>query len=252
MFEHLDQLQHVGSAFQALNSEGALTDGMQGNVAGDDLMNPIGESQTGESGCRQDQAVVVASIEFLQARDHIAAHIFELKVRVVVAQLGQPAQRAGAYHGAFRQGLQLVAGILGIHHEGVRRIFPFGDATQHQAFGKVGGQILEGVNGDLGPPHQHLGLEFLGEQALVADFGQGHIQNLVALGGHRFHRNGQARMGLFQFSLHPVGLHHGQLAAAGGDAQMLEGHGLGIAAAQTTQSNDHPLEAAARFTIRDS
>ena len=80
------------------------------------------------------------------------------------------------------------------------------------------------MNGDIRPVHQHLGFQFLGEQSLVTDLGQSHIENLVPLGGHGLHGDFQTWMGLLEFRFHPVGLHHGQLAAAGSDAQFGEGH----------------------------
>ena len=43
-------------------------------------------------------------------------------------------------------------------------------------------------------------------------------------------------MSLLNFGFHPVGLHHGELAASGSDAQFSEGHGLGDAANQPTQA----------------
>ena len=43
-------------------------------------------------------------------------------------------------------------------------------------------------------------------------------------------------MSFFDFCFHPVGLHHGELAASGCDAQFSEGHGQGEAAKQPTQA----------------
>ena len=109
------------------------------------------------------------------------------------------------------------------------------------------------MHGDLRSTHQHLGLQFLGEQALVADFRQGHIQDFVALSGHGLHRDRQAWVGFLQFGFHPVGLHHGQLAAAGGDAQLLESHGHVETAIQPTESKAqfrsrfHRMQARGRF-----
>ena len=77
--------------------------------------------------------------------------------------------------------------IFTVDHEGVCGILAFGDASQHQSVWKIRRQILQGVNGDLSPAHEHLGFEFFGEQALVSDFGEGHVENFVALSGHGFH-----------------------------------------------------------------
>ena len=70
------------------------------------------------------------------------------------------------------------------------------------------------MHGDVRTIHQHLGFQFLREQAFVADLGQGDVQDFVALGCHGFNGDLQTGMGVLQFCFHPVGLHHGQLAAS--------------------------------------
>ena len=130
--------------------------------------------------------------------------------------------------------------VFGVQHQGICGIFPFGDAPEHQPLREIGRQVLQGMNSDIGTPDKHLGLELFCEQPLVTNFGQGYVENFVALGGHRFHGDGQSRMSLFQFGFHPVGLHHRQLASAGGDAQFGEGHWLGRSAVKTT--NSRPAE----------
>ena len=149
----------------------------------------------------------------------------------MVAQLGQAAQGTGAHHGTGGQAGEGFVGVLGVHHKSIRGVFPLGDAAQHQPLGQVGGQVLEAVDRDIGPVHQHLGLQLLGEQALVTDLGQGHIEDLVPLGGHRLDRDLETRVGLGQLIAHPMGLHHGQLAAAGGNAQLGTGHQISWQAA---------------------
>ena len=145
-------------------------------------------------------------------------------MREVVTQLGQTTQGAGAHHGAFRQGREGFVLVLLVHHQGIGGIFPLGDAAQHQALGQVRGQILQAVDGDVRTVHQHLSLKLLGEQALVTDLGQGHIEDLVPLGGHRFDGDLQAVVGLSQLVTHPMGLDHGQLAATGSNTQLGTSH----------------------------
>lgn len=89
------------------------------------------------------------------------------------------------------------------------------------------------MNGDVSTIQEHLGLQLLGEQALVTDLGQGHIEDLVPLGGHRFDADLQAPMGLGQLITHPVGLHHRQLTAARGDAQRGASHQMNLNPAAT-------------------
>ena len=46
------------------------------------------------------------------------------------------------------------------------------------------------MNSDIRPPNKHLGFEFFREQPLVANFGQGNVENFVAFGGHRLNLDG--------------------------------------------------------------
>ena len=187
-------------------------------------MDAIPQPQPAQSGCRQDQAVVDTGVELLQTGDHIPPHVLEHQMGVVVAQLGQPPQGAGAHHAALGKGGEGLLPMPLVDHQGIGGILPFGDAAQDQPLGQVGRQVLEAVHRDVGPVDQHLGLQFLGEQTLVADLGQGDIEDLVPLGGHGLDRDRQCGMGPGQFVSHPVGLDHGQLTAAGGDAQGGAGH----------------------------
>ena len=231
MFQHLDLGEHLPIPFPALDAQGPLAHGMERNGGIDQFMDAIPQPQAPQACCGQDQAIKVAGIEFFEAGDHIAPHVLKGEVGVMVAKLGEASQGAGAHHAAGGQGGQGLVLVFGMDHQGIGRIFPLGDAAEHQALGQVGGQILEAVHGDVGQIDQHLGLQFLGEQALVADLGEGHIQNLVALGGHGLNRDLQAVVGLAQLIADPMGLHHGQLAAAGGDTQGV-GHQCRVTAAQ--------------------
>ena len=68
------------------------------------------------------------------------------------------------------------------------------------------------------------GFELLDEQALAANFAQGAVQDLVALGGHaqQFHLPAQARL---EQGLDMLGLPQRQAALAGGDNDFFHGGG---------------------------
>ena len=98
MFENLNDFQHLRSIADALDSESTLPNGVKGDVTRDDLVDAVPESKPAQASGRKDQAVVLARVEFLEPGDHIPAHILELKMREVMAQLGQPAQGTGTNH----------------------------------------------------------------------------------------------------------------------------------------------------------
>ena len=64
----------------------------------------------------------------------------------------------------------------------VADILTLGNATQCQALREDGRHILHGMDGDIDLPAQHGFFDFLDEQAFAANHGQGHVEDLVALG----------------------------------------------------------------------
>jgi ABC-type cobalamin/Fe3+-siderophores transport system ATPase subunit len=61
---------------------------MERDVSGDALVNSIAEAESAESSGGQDQTVVIARVEFLKTGNDVPTNVFELKMRIVVAQLG--------------------------------------------------------------------------------------------------------------------------------------------------------------------
>jgi hypothetical protein len=88
---------------------------------------------------------------------------------------------------------------------------------------QVHGHILDGVHRQVGAALRHGHFQFLDEQALAADAGQGRIQDLVALGGHAQEFHFQAGMQRHQARLDVFGLPERELAFPGGDDDFL-GH----------------------------
>ncbi len=62
---------------------------------------------------------------------------------------------------------------------------------------------------------QQLHFEFLGEEALAADFRQRLVEDFVALGGDDFFLAFQIRVKVFQSVYHPLGLPAGESGGTG-------------------------------------
>ena len=110
---------------------------MQGNGRVNQFMDAISQPKAAKACSRKDQAIKLAGVKLLQAGNHIAPHVLEREVRVVVSKLCQTAQGAGANNTALGEGCQRFVLVLGMHHQGISGIFPLGDATQHQPIGEI-------------------------------------------------------------------------------------------------------------------
>ena len=80
------------------------------------------------------------------------------------------------------------------------------------------GHVFHGMNRDVDPSIQQGLLQFLDEQALAADLGQGGIENNIALGGHFDQLYLKVREVLLQACAHMFCLPQGELAFAGTNA----------------------------------
>ena len=87
---------------------------------------------------------------------------------------------------------------------------------QQQPWDAFGGQVLEAVDGQIGPALQHGPLDLLGEDALRADLAD-RSELLIAAGGQEDQLDLDAQ--LLQPGCNPVGLPTRQGAAAGPDSQ---------------------------------
>jgi hypothetical protein len=132
-----------------------------------------------------------------------------VKVGTKLAKLGTAAEAARAYAGAgleFRETLP---------YQGIPRVFARRHGGEDEAVGELGGEILERVDGEIGAAVEQGFLDFLGEEALGADFGERDIGDLVAGGLDDFDAASQTSSR--QLGLHPVGLPEGELGTAGCD-----------------------------------
>ncbi|MOA35661.1 hypothetical protein D3C78_1571300 [compost metagenome] len=79
------------------------------------------------------------------------------------------------------------------------------------------------MHGDVGAAFLQRQLQFLHEQALAADLGQGLVEDLVALGGHAEDFHAERRVQRLQAGFDVFGLPHGKFAFAAGDDEFVHG-----------------------------
>ena len=160
------------------------------------------------------------SSSFAQPGVEVAAQGFNLQVRAQRTQQHHTAQAGGANHRTVGQ-----RGEVGIahRHQRVTRVFAQHDAGEAKALGQFHRHVFERVHGEVGPAFVERGFELLDKQAFAADFAQGPVQDLVALGGHAEQFNPVA-LGLQQVA-HMPGLPQRQPALTGGNYKVLgRGH----------------------------
>jgi hypothetical protein len=184
---------------------------MERNLGGNDLVDAVCHIEALESGERQNDGIKFARVEFLEAGVEVASNVFEGEVGIVVAELGEATEGGGADDRPCWQRIQLLISMLLMNHQSIRRIFPLGDAAQHQALWQIGGQVFEGVNREVGFAVEHSEFEFFGEESFVANFGEGHVQDFVALRTHGVDFDFAIAKVFLQFGLHPVSLDEGKL-----------------------------------------
>ncbi len=114
--------------------------------------------------------------------------------------------------------------VIVVADEGIGRVFPFADRHQPQSFREFHGHVFHGVDGQVCAAVQHSFFQFLDEQALAADFGQRHVQDLVTLGLYLDQFHGDVVVQPFQLGLNEFRLPQRKGAAAGCNAKGTFGH----------------------------
>lgn len=145
----------------------------------------------------------------------------DLKPGKAGAQLGFAAQAGGADNGAVGQVFQP---LVVVGHEGVEGAFALADGGQGKAFGQGHGHVFDGVHGEVGAAVGQGLFELFHKQAFAADFGEGFIEDAIALGGDA--EDGYLAAGVegAQAGLDMFGLPHGQGAFAAGDNESVRSH----------------------------
>ena len=129
-------------------------------------------------------------------------------------ELGLTAEAGGSDASSLRKILK--AGVVA-RAEGIARILTLGDGRDFESGGKFGGEIFQGMHGEIDASSGEGFLDFFGEHSLGADLGQGDVGDFVAGGVDDFDLDfvaaGTEKGG------DVVGLPEGELGAAGADAE---------------------------------
>ena len=145
-------------------------------------------------------------------------------MRETRAQLGFAAQAGCADHRAFGQFFQP---FVAVGHQRVKRVGALAHRHQNKAFRQIHRHIFKRMHCQIGAVFLQCGFQLFDKQAFAADFGQGFVQNLVALRGHAQNIDRAAWIQRLQFCLNVFGLPHGQCAFAAGNGEFLRNvHGV--------------------------
>ena len=184
----IDHRDHLDVGAATLDAQGALAHGVHADRGRQDLRDPIVVLHALEAGSGQNDGVELGLegvVQLGEACLQVAAYGLELERRVLGLELRDASQRARADHAV---GVEVGERVLDAlpalgHDERVARVF----ARRHAAYGQRVGQllarhVLERVHDQVDVVRLERVLELLGEEALVADLLQRHVEYLVALG----------------------------------------------------------------------
>ena len=141
-----------------------------------------GQPEARQTGCGEQHSVEGAALESAEPRIDVAADGLDHEVRPKRQREGTPAGARGAQH---RARAQVLEARPFTRHENVARVRALGKRRERQTGRKIGGQVLEAVDGAVeGTGQEHL-LDLADEEPLAAHVGQSRVQTPVALRPHR-------------------------------------------------------------------
>ena len=203
--------------FQSLDGECPLADSGKHHVGAETLGDDISPAETTDAGSGEHNGIILTFLHFGDSGVDIAADVAEIEIGAEAGELRDAPERAGADDGTRAQKPELAA------DDGVEGVGPFGDGSDYEAFGKLGGEVLQAVNREVNATVEQGVFNFFGEQALTAHFGKRDVKDLVSTGVDDFNRAGQAST--FEFGLDMIRLPERELRAARADNQ----HGFSVA-----------------------
>src|SRR6202034_770127 len=215
-------------AFANFNAEGTLAGGGAHDFGGDDLFDEFRFAEALQSGDSQDNCIVFSLLEFAQAGVDVAAQRMNPEVGADRFELCLAAQAGRAE--ARSLGQIPKAGVM-TRAESVARIFPLCDSGDFESRRKIGGQILQRVDGEIDAASGESLFDFLGENSfaeptLRTDHGQGDVGDLIATGVDDFDFDFVAAGAQERGDV--IGLPKSELRAAGADAEFSGALGGGV------------------------
>jgi hypothetical protein len=211
----------------ALNGEGALAGGGKDVVEWDGMEEVLGEAEAGEAGGCEERGVHEAiGHDFADAGVDVASEEDDLEVGAESEELGAAAWAGGSDDGGVGQVLNAV-GFGG--DEDIVDGSAAGGGDEGEAWGVLGGEVFEAVDGDVGPAIEEGLFDGTGEEAFSAEGCEGAVGDLVAFGFDELETelNGWVETG------EPVadheGLGLGEVAFSGGDDDVATGWPQAIA-----------------------
>ncbi len=215
MIERRKQIAGARIVKAALNTDGALADGRQRYFRREGAGDTRVELQTLKARDRQNNGVVLAVVEFAQARADVAAQRTDDEVRAAGGYLTLATQAGGADDTARRH---VVEAFILVGDKGVARIFALANSDQAQPFREFDRHVFHGVHRDISAAIEHGELQLFHEQALAAHFRQRRIEDHVAARHHRHQFDRQPRMAGFQPLLNILCLPERQRTLPGGNS----------------------------------
>jgi hypothetical protein len=208
---------YIGAIGAALQRQRALADSGQAVVGIEQCRDAIPVAQALETGRRENNRRILAVVQFLQPRVHIAAKRLDVELRIALAQLSLAAQARGTDDAVRRHFSER---RISVGHPGVTRVVALHDSRQHEAGRHVHRHILERVHCEIGAAVGHRLLELLDEKTLAADIGKRLIDNAVALRRQAEQRQLTRRIVRMKMIADVLRLPHRQGRFAGGDDEL--------------------------------
>jgi hypothetical protein len=181
---------------------------------GEHLTDQIEVPESRDTGMGQDGGVEVAFAEPAEAGIEVSAEVVHDEIGAQVTELRAAAERTRADPCAGRE-FGEGTGPPGRRNQHVAWVFPIEYRTHDEPIDQDGRHVFERVDRRIDLAREDGAVEFLGEEALIADLGEGHIGDPVPRGLEDPDLDGQAGVELFQASLDEFRLEECESATAG-------------------------------------
>ena len=151
-----------GAFFQSLDGQRALADGGTHDVGAEDFADDVAPAESAQARGCQHNRVILSALDLGDAGIDVAANGLNIEIGPDAAELRYAPQRTGADLCAEFDIAQFAA------DDGVARIGPLRKGGDGEAFGQLGGQIFQAVDGKIDAFVEQGFLDLAGEEAFAA------------------------------------------------------------------------------------